>query len=126
MRDYRELLIWQKAHELTLLVYQATAVFPGDERFGLVSQMRRVSASIAINIAEGSGRETPKDFAHFIQMAIGSCSELKYELLLSNDLGYISQETYDDLSFRASEALRMMVAYNEKIRQNFLKNETVN
>lgn len=126
MRDYRKLLIWQKAHELTLLVYQATAVFPGDERFGLVSQMRRVSASIAINIAEGSGIETPKDFAHFIQMAIGSCSELKYELLLSNDLGYISQETYDDLSFRASEALRMMVAYNEKIRQNLLKNETVN
>lgn len=126
MRDYRKLLIWQKAHELTLLVYQATAVFPGDERFGLVSQMRRVSASIAINIAEGSGRETPKDFAHFIQMAIGSCSELEYELLLSNDLGYISQETYDDLSFRASEALRMMVAYNEKIRQNLLKNETVN
>ena len=126
MRDYRELLIWQKAHELTLLVYQATAVFPGDERFGLVSQMRRVSASIAINIAEGSGRETPNDFAHFIQMAIGSCSELKYKLLLSNDLGYISQETYDDLSFRASEALRMMVAYNEKIRQNLLKNETVN
>ncbi len=53
-------------------------------------------------------------------------SELEYELLLSNDLGYISQETYDDLSFRASEALRMMVAYNEKIRQNLLKNETVN
>lgn len=126
MRDYRKLLIWQKAHELTLLVYQATAVFPGDERFGLVSQMRRASASIAINIAEGSGIETPKDFAHFIQMAIGSCSELEYELLLSNDLGYISQETYDDLSFRASEALRMMVAYNEKIRQNLLKNETVN
>lgn len=111
---------------MTLLVYQATAVFPGDERFGLVSQMRRASASIAINIAECSGRETPKDFAHFIQMAIGSCSELEYELLLSNDLGYISQETYDDLSFRASEALRMMVAYNEKIRQNLLKNETVN
>ena len=111
---------------MTLLVYQATAVFPGDERFGLVSQMRRASASIAINIAEGSGRETPKDFAHFIQMAIGSCSGLEYELLLSNDLGYISQETYDDLSFRASEALRMMVAYNEKIRQNLLKNETVN
>ena len=118
MRNFRNLQIWQKAHELTLLIYQVTALYPEHEKYGLISQMRRASASIAINLAEGCGRETPKDFAHFIQIAIGSCSELEYELLLSKDLGYMSQESYYDLSSRTAELLRMMVSYNERIREN--------
>ncbi len=71
MRDFRKIQAWQKAHKLTLNIYKITATFPKDERFGLVSQIRRATASIPTNIAEGAGRETQKDFARFIHIATG-------------------------------------------------------
>ena len=90
MRDYRHLIAWQKAHELTLTVYRITRDFPRDERFGVSAQLRRASASIATNIAEGSGRTTNADFARFLAIAAGSASEVQYQLELARDLGYSS------------------------------------
>jgi four helix bundle protein len=89
MRDYRRLVVWSRAHELTMMTYQFTNNFPTDERFGLTSQMRRAAVSIASNIVEGYGRESDRDFARFLHIASGSCCELEYQFVLAGDLGYI-------------------------------------
>jgi four helix bundle protein len=93
MQDFRQLKVWQKAHQLTLAVYRLTAAFPKTEQYGMTSQMRRSAASIVCNIAEGCGRGSDPDFARFLQMALGSASELEYQLLLAKDLGWIEQTT---------------------------------
>jgi four helix bundle protein len=90
MKDFKELKVWVKAHQLTLAVYQATTTFPKEELYGLTSQMRRSAASIPTNIAEGCGRGSDDDFRRFLQIAMGSASELEYQLLLAHDLGYFS------------------------------------
>ena len=97
MKNFRDLAVWKKAHELTLAVYRATKNFPKDETYGLTSQMRRSSASIAANIAEGCGKRTDTDFARFVQNAFGSASELEYHLLLARDLGLLKAAEYEDL-----------------------------
>ncbi len=76
MKDYRKLLVWEKSHQLTLDVYKALVTFPKEEIFGLASQMKRSSASIPTNIAEGCGRNTEKDFSRFLVIAFGSANEL--------------------------------------------------
>jgi len=87
MRNYKDLLVWEKAHKLTLAVYKITQVFPKDERFGLTSQVRRTSSSIAANLAEGRGRRSDGEMGRYVQIAMGSGAELSYHLLLSRDLG---------------------------------------
>ena len=87
MQDFRNLSVWRLAHELTLAAYRETSRFPSSEQFGLTSQMRRSAASIATNIAEGCGRGSDADFGRFLQIALGSASELEYQLLLAADLG---------------------------------------
>ena len=82
MRDFRSLKVWEKSHRLTLAVYQATMNFPREERYSLTQQIRRASVSIASNIAEGCGRKGAADFARFLQIAMGSASELEYQFLL--------------------------------------------
>jgi four helix bundle protein len=77
MKDFRELKVWQKSHQLTLDIYKATAPFPKDEQYGITSQIRRAAASVAANIAEGCCRGTDADFARFLQIAISSASELE-------------------------------------------------
>ena len=86
MRDFHNLGIWKRGHQLTLDVYQATKSFPSEEMFGLTSKLRRAVSSIPTNIAEGCGRGSNKEFARFLQIAIGSTSEVEYELLLANSL----------------------------------------
>ena len=82
MRNYRDLLVWEKAHRLTLDIYKNTKVFPQDERFGLTSQVRRSASSIGANLAEGCGRRSDGEMARFVQIAMGSGAELSYHLLL--------------------------------------------
>src|SRR5947209_6396749 len=89
MQDFRNLLVWQKSHELVLQVYRISRDFPREEFFGLTSQMRRCAVSVRSNIAEGCGRGSDPDFARFLIIAMGSSSELEYQLLLSRDLGYV-------------------------------------
>jgi four helix bundle protein len=86
MKSFRGLKVWHSAHQLTLAVYKATAKFPKEELYALTSQMRRAASSIPANIAEGCGRGTDADFGRFLQIALGSASELEYHLLLAFDL----------------------------------------
>ena len=78
MRDFRKLKVWENAHQNTLDIYKLTQKFPSEEKFGLISQIRRAAVSVPTNIVEGSSRRTEKDFAHFLQISIGSSSEVEY------------------------------------------------
>lgn len=102
------LLVWQKAHELTLEIYKTTKSFPNDELYGLTSQMRRASTSIPSNIAEGKARGSIKDFKRFLFIARGSLEELKYQIILSKDLNYIDENKYDELLNKAKEVGRLL------------------
>ena len=109
MRNFRQLDVWRKAHELTLEVYRLTANFPNQERYGLTSQLQRASASIGANLAEGCGRETDADFKRFVQMACGSACEVEYHLLLAMDLSLINIATHEKLNANVNEVKRMLV-----------------
>jgi four helix bundle protein len=115
-REFRKLQVWRRAHQLTLRMYRETSRFPTEERFGLVSQLRRACASIPTNVAEGCGRDTIGDLARFIDIATGSASEVEYQLLLASDLGYLSSEGYRELSSEIVEIRRMLLAFNRKLR----------
>ncbi len=116
MKDFRELKVWEKAHQLTLAAYQATTAFPKEELYGLTSQMRRCAASIPTNIAEGCGRGSDDDFRRFLQIAMGSASELEYHVLLAHDLGYLGTADYDRLSDAIIEVKRMLASLITKIK----------
>ena len=94
MKDFRDLQVWQKAHQLTLTVYRLTASFPQTERYGLTTQLRRSSASVAANLAEGCGRNGDAELARFCSIAMGSASELEYHLLLASDLKLLKVTDY--------------------------------
>ncbi len=111
MRDFRELKVWQKAHELTLSVYKGTACFPRVELYGLTAQLRRASVSISANISEGAGKNSRPDFARYLQIALGSASEVEYELLLARDLRYLDQKGYDELATSVVEVKRMLTGF---------------
>ena len=85
MQNFKDLLIWQEAHQLTLKIYESSKGFPKEETFGITSQLRRAAVSIPCNIAEGCGRYTSKDFANFLQIALGSTNEADYLILLAMD-----------------------------------------
>lgn len=108
MRDYKKFLVWEKSHELTLAVYKATSMFPKEEIFGLTSQIKRASSSIPMNIAEGCGRNSDKDFCRFLYIAFGSANELEYQLLLSIDLKFITLENGQKLLFQIEEVKKML------------------
>ena len=116
MRDFHKLGIWERSHQFTLKVYDVTKSFPQSELFGLTSQIRRASSSIPTNIAEGCGRATNKDFAHFLQMAIGSASEVEYELLLARDLHYLNIDDYNILNKEIVEIRRMIYKYQSELK----------
>ena len=116
MSDFKKLNVWQKAHELTLLLYSATAHFPQSELYGLTSQMRRCCVSIGSNIAEGCGRAGENEKARFLQIALGSLSELEYQVLVARDLHYLSMETAEDLNTRILEIGRMLGSLANKVK----------
>jgi four helix bundle protein len=117
MRNYKDLQVWEKAHALTLAVYKATRPFPADERFGLTGQMRRCSASICANLAEGCGRRSDGEMARFIQIAMGSAAELSYHMLLSKDLGFLNYEEHTKLDSELSTVQRMLSGLSARIRR---------
>ena len=116
MRDFHKLGIWQRSHQLTLDVYKVSKVFPKDELFGLTSQIRRAASSIPTNIAEGCGRASNKDYAHFLQIAIGSASEVEYELLLAHDLEYINDEAFNKLTSETIAIRKMIIKYQSELK----------
>lgn len=115
MKDFRKLLVWDKAHQLTLAIYHVTATLPREETYGLVSQMRRAASSIPSNIAEGCGRDGDAELSLFCVMARGSASELEYQLLLSRDLKLIQSQEYEQLTQQTVEIKRMLTVLVQKL-----------
>ncbi len=116
MRDFKMLMVWQKAHQLVLAIYKATAAFPKEEMYGLASQIRRAAASIPANIAEGCGREGNAELAHFLRISLGSASELEYHLLLVRDLGLLTNSDYEALSGDVTQVKRMLTSFIRKLK----------
>jgi four helix bundle protein len=114
MRSFKELKVWLKAHKLVLFIYKITKKFPEDEKFGLVSQMRRAAVSIASNIVEGFHRYSDKVSNNFYDIADGSIEELKYQLILSRDLKYLSLGDYDFASGLSEEVSKMLHAWKNR------------
>jgi four helix bundle protein len=115
MHNYNNLQIWQQAMDLVEDIYKLTASFPIEEKFGLVSQMTRAAVSIPSNIAEGAGRNSDKDFAHFISIAIGSLYELNTQIVLSERLGYIDQSQSQELQKTLDNLQRKSVSFKSKL-----------
>ncbi len=122
MQEFTQLKVWQKAHALALAVYQATAGFPKVEMFGVTSQLRRASTSIAANISEGCGRSSDADFARFLHLALGSAFELQYFVLLSKDLEYLpvtareNKHSFETLTATTIEVKRMLTSLIQRIK----------
>ena len=118
MRDFHKLIIWQRSHQLTLAIYRISKSFPKEEIFGLTSQMRRAVSSIPTNIAEGCGRASNKDFAHFLQIAIGSATEVEYQLLLAHDINYINDDDYQELTDETVFVSKMIIKYLSELKSS--------
>ena len=116
MKDFRKQKVWQKSHQLTLDIYEVTKRFPKDEIYGLTNQIRRSCASIPANIAEGCGRNSEADFSRFLQMAMGSATELEYHLLLSHDLGILNDADFENLSKETVEVKQMLTSFIKKLK----------
>jgi four helix bundle protein len=112
---YRELVVWQKSMTLAKQAYQLTAGYPSDEKFGLVSQMRRAAVSIPSNIAEGQARRSSREFAQFLSHALGSLAEFETQLLLSIDLSYCSNAAAETILELISEVRRMLMALRGRL-----------
>lgn len=115
MRDFHQLQIWQRSHKLTLAIYKATNHFPREEVYGLTSQLRRAISSVPTNICEGCGRKTNADFARFLQISVGSASEVEYELLLAHDLNYLTDNEYDNFNKEIVEIRKMLNNFIKKL-----------
>lgn len=110
MQNFRNLAVWEKSHTLTLDVYKRSRSFPREELYGLTSQMRRSAASVGANIAEGCCRQGDHEFCRFLQIAMGSASELEYHLLLARDLEMLQESDYQRLTAEATEVKRMLAS----------------
>jgi len=98
MQNFKELKVWEKAHQITLSIYKVSAKFPKEEIYSLTNQLRRAASSIPANIAEGCGKNTQADLANFLNISLGSANETEYFLILSKDLDYLTEEEFSILS----------------------------
>ena len=115
VQSFKDIIAWQKAHELTLKVYELTGKFPKTEMFALVNQMQRCAVSVPSNLAEGYKRKSKNDAIHFYVIAESSLEELRYQLFLSKDLKYITVEEYEKAELIAEETAKLI--YGWKINQ---------
>ena len=120
MKNFRDLQVWHKAHSLTLESYRITNTFPKQEMYGLTSQIRRCAASVAANIAEGCGKRGNGEFYRFLNMALGSASELEYHFLLARDLDFVSRDNYKHLDDSVIEIKRMLASLVVKVQADRL------
>lgn len=118
MRNYTDLRVWVDAHQLTLAIYRVTQLFPKEERFGLISQIRRACSSIPANLAEGCGRRSDGEMARFVQISMGSGAELSYHLLLSRDLELLSDQQYAELNGRVERVMKMLSALSVRLKNS--------
>jgi len=116
MRPHERLEVWQTAVDFVVTIYKETEGFPKEERFGLTSQIRRAAVSVAANIAEGAGRDSPREFGHFLSNAQGSVSELATELLIAHRLSFLTANVYEKLSATLDSIGRMIVGLSRHLR----------
>jgi four helix bundle protein len=117
MRDFRKYNVWQESHLFTLEIYQITKEFPKEELFGLTSQLRRAVSSIPTNFAEGCGSSSEKEFARYLNIAIASCSEVEYLLLLTTDLKYFKTEIHQVLQSKVIQIRKQIYQLKLKLNQ---------
>lgn len=116
IKSYTELSAWQKAHELTLLVYRLTERFPNTERFGIVAQVRRSAAAVPANIAQGFGRGTTKELLQSLRVTRGELEEARYFMMLSRDLKHISLEEFKEVSELCDSTGRLINALGRSLK----------
>jgi four helix bundle protein len=116
MQNYKDLKVWNKAHDFTLAIYKVTVLFPKEETYSLTNQLRRAAYSIPSNIAEGCGKKSQADFANFLNISLGSANEAEYFLLLCKDLNYLSQANYESLFKEINEVKAMLISLINKVR----------
>jgi four helix bundle protein len=117
MAGYRDLLVWQSAMQIAEEIYRLTEHFPKHEMFGLISQSRRAAISVPSNIAEGHGRNSPKEFNHFLGIALGSLAEIETQLLLSERLQYIEETQLTTLLKATDETAKMLKGLQKSLRK---------
>lgn len=117
MRNYRDLQVWDKAHNLTLALYRVSRGFPREETYGITSQLRRAAVSIGANLAEGCGRRTSSELARFVRIAMGSASELDYHLLLSRDLGLMNDDDFMRAATDLTEVRKMLTSFLNSVEE---------
>jgi four helix bundle protein len=116
LKDFKSLNVWKKSHALVLSVYKASRNFPKEELFALTSQLRRAASSVPTNIAEGCGRSGDPEFGRFLQVAMGSASEVEYHLLLAHDLHYLNEESFNQLTRDVVEVKRMLASLLGRVK----------
>lgn len=116
MKDFRQLQVWSKSHDIVKELYLITESFPKEEMFGLTSQLRRASVSIPTNIAEGCGRGSDADLKRFIQISFGSAIEVEYLVFLSFELSYIKEKDYQKLYIKLVEIKKMLASLINKLK----------
>lgn len=117
MQDFRNLLVWQKAHQLALETYRVTNDFPRDELFGLRNMMRKVGIDIPGYIAEGSGKSTDREFAGCMSAALGFASRLQYYALMARDLEFLIPQTHGDYEKELVEVKKMIGGFSRRLAQ---------
>ena len=117
LKSFQELEVWQKAHRLVLEIYRLTYSFPKEERFGIVSQLRRAAYSIPANIAEGFGRRSTKELLQCLAIANGSLEEVRYFIILSSDLNYLPKGDVDKLQQQLDSVAQMISALSRALRR---------
>lgn len=118
MSHFKKILVWQKSISLVTKIYKITQTFPKEETFGLTSQIRRSSVSIPSNIAEGSGRESTKDFLRFLYISLGSIFEMQTHLEIAKNIIYINEEEFNNLYEDSREIERMLASLIKKLKDN--------
>ena len=116
MHNYRELKIWQRSMDFVVKVYEISANFPKEERYGLMSQLRRCAVSVQSNISEGAGRGTNKQFKRFLEFSMGSINEAQTQIELAHRVNYISNEIYNSLADEALQIYKMILAFYNSLK----------
>ena len=117
MRDFKKYEVWNLSRQFCLNIYSETKNFPKDEIYGMTSQIRRASLSIPTNISEGAGRFGDKEFAHFINISLGSAHEVENLLIIANDLDYISKESFNSMDIEINTIKRKLYHLHQKLKQ---------
>lgn len=116
MRKYKDLKIWKRSVDLSTEIYRLTSTFPSEEKYGLVSQMRRSSISVPSNIAEGAGRSSDKEFKRFLDISYGSLYELQTQIIISHNLGFVEEKFFEKIEGEIIEIQKMIFTYANRFQ----------